>query len=975
MKFKNPLNNLFFKILFLLAGTMVAYGEYADTVNKELACPVNPIVSPVPSTSSSSETADPNTAFWVCPNLPNLPSDIKMFKVLGDIDFFSGAYLCDYHYEGGGYATSCSYKSEAYIKKIEEIKEMFIGSSGAGKGDGVIGKVQSGADVYMNDINPMNFALTSRDSVELPVIIENVNETIQELKRARDNASANAGELHKVEDYLNDLNTLSYKHLIEPYVKSPTSETVKKDANFALFLSGLVTLDPNIVAGYNENDGKMKISPEWRIKATSVSAEELGLIDRTIAFLGDKIKGAINWFKSSALGIDSETQEVEEGDQYLLNVSSWVDVFEMKLWGFYYHLNQRLDLGYDIISTQLLAIMMVWFMMAAGTKSGINYILNKEGVQQEVRPAIVKTITTLMAVSVFYVSLPTPKQSDYATTSPTDFPEEMQKNRTIMKWLIRYSAQEGSKIATMLSDLGLDAFLTFVVKKQQVFSGEQIMLAYTGNLLPLAYYFPASQITQECSKSYGMSDMDFFNTVDQSGAGVNVNNSYIVNSPFFENAGISKISYNSCVKSYKIIARTLSDVAYATEETKQRMENADQVMAQSIKFLVQNNIILQDKMGWINSFTIPVTYFMMKENDMFLTPSIDSEKVAKAAEKYNKSLNLASGSEVGVGVNEDDGIGTKLYKNLRSAYNQTTDTLAEKTAYLTSGVSQLMLWNILPGYGTIRAGIYDYLSRIYGDYFETQLHGNKKGNMGGFKSVLGGLKKKGMSLFGKLTPISRLVSSALDNLPTDVLSSTLIRTAILIISFVAAYYIWKTSFVIMFISLIAIMILLKIVYFFKDLLIHTFISVFIVVWAFASQQQGGQKITRFLTDTLVLMMYPSMIVLSTFIFIFVHELFSTLYTFIMKTMLHNQQMTVSLMGAARSDTDSFSAYFTIFMMDEFAQVLIYVFTVVLAYTIIIQLPEFILKKLGLQDSSATSVVQVTEKSINKADKATNPLAQ
>jgi len=70
------------------------------------------------------------------------------------------------------------------------------------------------------------------------------------------------------------------------------------------------------------------------------------------------------------------------------------------------------------------------------------------------------------------------------------------------------------------------------------------------------------------------------------------------------------------------------------------------------------------------------------------------------------------------------------------------------------------------------------------------------------------------------------------------------------ISYLVAMGIWKSGFVLVFLSAIAMIIGLKIVLYVVNVMVHFFISPFIVIWAFATSPDGGAaKIKNYLRDT------------------------------------------------------------------------------------------------------------------------------
>ena len=931
-------------------------------------------------------------ALWKCPALPKFPKDEKYTVKLIDVDLYNGLYSCMYLDSSGKRIQECNFKSKAYINGINAAREKIMGNAGSGNQKNIVSKIDSGRQLsFRKDFNPLNVPMALSDEKEMGAVTKEINRIVGRFKQLRDISTGAGGELAKAEKSLEDIDNITYEHLVKPHLKGTSrGDLVQKDNNFALFLAGLITLNPDIVEGYNESSGKLKVKDAWMAKAKTVSAPEKELAKSTFDSIADSVKKGVHtlegWgiklINSLFVGnimsspISTAEYDVESAQQYARNISSYADIFEMKLWGYFYNINRRMDIAYNKIAIQLLIIVVVWFALTKGSGFGVRYMLEKKIVgEHQTHSVAMNTMASLLIFGSFFVSFSTPISSTNTVTSEADVQREMRMNNTIVKYIIRLAAEKGSEIATTMSDLALDATLNFIVKKQNVYSTTQIRNSFKSDILPLLYYAPSLDIVHKCSAYYNMGEDAMLSTHVTNGLDVSINEGYAKVSPFFKNNNINGISFGLCHRMLVNVASASRDVIYAASEADEMIDDADAIMAKSVSFLVKNNVMLQDRIGWINTFSIPMTYFMMKEYDMFLSKGIDSDKVKEKADEFAKSLSLATSSNITAddAGHEKSRIG-KFLDWIRGTTRTVSDNAQDGSAKILSYVGKYMLFNALPGFSSVREGIYDYLKTLYGDVLKVQTSNSDKikGDTG--KSIAKAIMNVG-GRFLSIVPaglagkFKSMLSKGDGNL-----SPVLWGTIIMVASFIIAYFIWKMSFVMLFITSISTLILLKIVLYYKDLMVHFLVSPFMVVWTFVTSNTGASKVSTFMKDTVVLMMFPSMIVFSSFTFIFIHELFDVLYMWIVEVMLKNQEANLSLMNYANSDTDGFSAYFTLYIMGEFMQMLIYLFSFYLAYAIIIQLPEKIIKKLGLQDSTTVNITQTSEKLAQDSRKHTTGMA-
>jgi hypothetical protein len=206
----------------------------------------------------------------------------------------------------------------------------------------------------------------------------------------------------------------------------------------------------------------------------------------------------------------------------------------------------------------------------------------------------------------------------------------------------------------------------------------------------------------------------------------------------------------------------------------------------------------------------------------------------------------------------------------------------------------------------------------------------------------------------------------------------MLHMAVQFVSYTAAMATWKKGFVIVFLSAIAMIIGLKLILYVVDVMIHFFVAPFIALWAFTATDSGAGKIKNYLRDTLIYMLYPTLIVIGVFVFIFTYELFYTLYGFIINVLIEGQLTMVSNAVASKpsgSLSNEAMGFLSLYSLRDMTELFIDILSVYVAFEMIFKFPERVLKMLGLGESTALSMTQSTEKLSSKGGGSVNPLSR
>ena len=948
--------------------------------------------------TQNQDNSDPK-APWVCPLLPY--NDTEMNAVLSDVDVETGRYTCEYQYATSGVvATSCDYVSEGYKTHLKATRDT-IKQSIKGAIDGSGGSAVAAFDsaYYSGIIGTLGIELPLQAATEMKAlaglwedekelrdklhariqkIISGVPEAgakkpqnLREYIQAITKSNGQVVNLHT--SYLDDMDTTqvkdpkdalndSYKYFVKPYTPKVGKS---RDINhtFSRFIINMVTLDDDVIKGYSDTNGSLVLLDTWSLP---------NLLSKEIM---QPLKKHFGEESNSSHDMNTDSA----------NISDWHSIFTQKIWGFYYNLQRRLDLGYDVIATQLLFIMMVFFAMSMAARGGARYITNRENGHSsgEVKineASIMKTLGILATVFVFYISVPTTISDTITNTTEISDLEshEMRTNSSLAKYLIRYAMNEGATFGTMMSDLGTDAFLHYVVNKQGIDNSERNNVIES--MLSMTYYFPAYQIVNTCRMQYGTTDIWATSANNSVGLSTFFNKHYkedikLTNQNSVGGVQLVGVSDRLCRKMYARTEHKLEEVAFDFESLLAMIKKDMYVRMNATYSIVHNHIQLQRALGWMNAAAIPYTYFMMKNQHLFYETSVNYDEIEKKTRLYANNLGLRSSKD---SLND-----TLWAKDLTESKLRVSD--AQSAARATQDeYTRFAVYNFLPGFTSIRNEILQRMQSLYSDILRLRKKDDTE-KLKSFKKLLHSMISKSQQYYKNskinIDAIRKHLDSGIPDGNLDGQDPVELHQAFIKISYFVAMGIWKSGFIIVFLSAIAMIVGLKIVLYVINVMVHFFISPFIVVWAFATSTDGGMsKIKNYLRDTLIYMLYPTIIVVGVFLFIFAYELFYSMYGFITSMLIAGQEANISnaIIAAnptSYTKTDGEMGYLAIYALKDITEILIDLLSVYVAFLTINKFPELVLKMMGVGDSAVIMLPQASEAIQSKGGGSVNPLSR
>jgi len=878
---------------------------------------------------------------WACPDIVD---DNSLNASLEAVNIETGEYTCAYSYAGQGTATVCHYSSTDYKANLDA-KLKYVQ-------DDIIRAVRDTANINpfnnnYNIVGDIDFIPEREQEEAIEELNDHVDANISTLSTFYNKVIAANNYLFNLLDItpeIRDADQKSYDELVKPYV----SGTLQRDEEtFSRFITGMVTLDPKVVKGYDENTGKLIIADAWD---TNVHIDIFDL------------------FKRFA-GIENNNTNAVNTDKF--NVNNWIGIFQQKIWGFYYNLQRRMDIGYDIITTQLLFIMMAFFAIVTAARGSARYITNRENGQSsgEVKineANIMRTLGILATVFVFYISVPSVISSTNKVTSDTDIPHEMAGNSSLIKGFIRYTMEKGSYFGTMMADLGTDAFLQYVIQKQGLNNGLKERNNLVRSLQTMVYYYPALEIANECRRLTGLSD----DRLTSGNANISIDPEHAKTSVFLADNGITELSSGLCKSMIDRTANTIYNIELDIQDLNDMINKDIPIRIQATSALVKNHILLQKELGWMNIVAVPYTYFMMKNQELFFESSLDIKGIEAKTKKFIRTTGLRDSEGTLASTTWVRDI-TQTRLNVSKADKDGEQNSKEYT--------RLAVYNFLPGFTSIRNEVLQRIQSLYSDILRLErIEGKTSTRTTDFQEFLEKLIDKAQKYYSDTRHIygQKKLYEMIKEGTNDPIR---LHQAFMVISYVVAMSIWKSGFIIIFLSSIAMIIGLKVVLYVINILIHFFISPFIVVWAFATSPEGGMsKIKTYMRDTLIYMLYPSIIVIGVFVFIFSYELFYSIYGFITSVLIEGQLDAVSnaiLATNGAKPTQAEMSFLSVYALRDITEILIDLLSVYVAFMTINKFPELVLKMMGLGDSAVIMLPQANEAIQSKGGGNVSPLSK
>ncbi|QDD68159.1 hypothetical protein [Caminibacter pacificus] len=831
---------------------------------------------------------------FYCPQKPGYKAILSLFS------YNSPSYVCSYMQDGKVVRT-CTYTLKNSYLVLNAADKIF---------NPAIQNYQLTFAVkqFVKNMKYMDFFTKDElDKMDFDTFLDN-------LKKVQKNQfSSNAGVAQ--EDF-----EMIKKYLIESHFKPGAEKSDKY--TFSHFLISLITLDPEVIKGYNPATGQIEINPEWYKNTTNF------YLSQSFGQKFSQVIGAIGQVLHTLNPFANHTKVTTDNIQLVngnlsLHLSSWNKIFDLKLWGFYYDFMSKMDKAVRYAVLLIFALLGGYVFGKMLFIKGVDTYLNRDEVSYKNPDFILGAGAVIMSVSIFFLS---------PITKNNNGEEVFYKNDTVAKTFIRKALATGDKIATITNDFATAAYLTYALHKENMGNPIDVYSQSLQDLRNLYILWRTEPMMKACLAYYNYAgSIEKFLTLSAQSLQMSDPNIY-KNSPYYKLTGADEIDYKSCLnlaKNFVIEKNLIMTDMLALNTTLQNYEKNIPIV---MKYYTLSQIMVNKRYGWIAMVSSPMNYFIASNAELFIDNGITQEMVNKIAENDVKSLNFKSPYETG-GVLSD----TKL---------ATATGIGKGLGYMVNIGTKF----ILPFYAEYYKATYKILSGM----FQNSDNNNKEKET---------IIKKLVIKVGELLKKVFLV--------TKILAFLGGKTKYLLIA-VAAYFIsfwlWKLSFQIILIVGFTLMVLLEIVFYFKDVLLYFVLSVFVPIWSV--QKNSRQRIEKYLAEGVMLMFKPFILVFVVYLAILIMGLFMALYYFILGLTFNiNETLVQYLIVASNNGLKGLGAGINgILYVDSIksvGEILGILFQYVVGFLVIIKGTDYILKKFGYEEQTLFSqAVTKTEKYVN-----------
>ena len=723
--------------------------------------------------------------------------------------------------------------------------------------------------------------------------------------------SGTIGYSKNTNNQINSLLSSIKKNLVTNIKKGSINS---ENYTFATFLGKIITLSPDLIKGISPVDLSLKINPKWTTNTTSISTQQNTAVENII----NKIKYGFTWLFKGKKAADT----VVPAHNTNYTAVSFSDFFKAPIWGYYYILMSNMD--YLINKIAILLIVLIGGYIGS-MHLGKTYINSKLNAQQEfggqTQSAKYTKMLGGMGLVVFFLLSPVTKNANGNAVFYT--------NNTIAKNIIRKMVDTGNLIGTLTNNMGLSAYLYYFVKKEGISNLTQIKTGLDNDVTNLGYLKYQSGVINACMAEYGENKLqDFFTKLDDKAvipASSNFNSPYV---------SADKINYNLCngiAKNLVYIPRiTMANIKYLANTlnvlyiNKDLADNTASPKIQAIQESIATMLLLNKNFGWISVMMAPATDSIMRATDLYTTIFNNSQNTGNQ-KTLDKLLKAQANN--------------KALKNAQANSENYADNHGKLENLLAKVLGSMSVYMVLPGF-----------SELY--------------------KAVSGIIENSFNLIAHLFAGTNIIGILIINFVGKAVVSLLAK----IMGFFLAIKLWNLSIEIIFTVIIIMIILFKIVFYFKDVLMYFILSIFIPLLSFSKNAEA--RLNKFLVEGLILALYPAILVFLVYVFIFAYSLFQFIYNTVFKAYAYNQINIVKILTDANSGgiSNAFHNFYA-FMLSESiitaGNAISVLFGILIAYFILMKGTNWILSKLGLEEYAKTDLQN--EQFIERGMKNVNPV--
>jgi hypothetical protein len=718
------------------------------------------------------------------------------------------------------------------------------------------------------------------------------------------------------------LNLSQYANKIDFWDKKGDSITVSD------FLINLITLNSDYFKGVDAS-GNLEIAPPVQAQMQTLTDTSHGVWSSVKHYASQfwDTKGFMSTNNQSA----NESARDWNNNTQLFSFSKY---FNMKLFGLYF---EYMNLGWASVFSGGSLMLLLYTFLYSGGRIGARYALHKlqsrkSGSNEKFDFPVLHRILGFGIVSALTL-VPIPSGSKINSLQGTG---KTSCNTTAAKNIITFFANEGTKMADKIAAMSMYVYLRHLQNATHAKSINRIsneiysLRRHVFNEASLAYFynetcraaFPNQNGFAEIKNTFNVDYTEDPNWQKSASSELNIFAPANQNPNAYSN---EKVSLLMCRNMEYSLATADNAINGLYDNLNGQLSSiytkSDGISSlSSIDTFFQLQMYGLKKLGWIDIVELPVLDIFMQHTGILA--GLSDKQTTK---EMVKSISTAAGNA-----------------KKKSVQKITNDSFSNDMSEMGHRIVGLQVYMIMPGFSDL-------------------LNMTTKVAQGGINAISEISSDIGIVAETIMDPVLGLKSLA--EKYTSNGNKKEVSTIAWVLGFILAIQLYSLLLSSVFASMISLLIIVKITMYFFDVFTHFFVSPLLAMWQLTTQQKTD-KLHDYVSHGLVLyLVKPTLIVFSVMMFIIGYSLMESVYHLIFQMVNAGLIESNSLLsGYIHGIKNNITAFVIVSNVQAFGGAMLEIIGIIMAYKIIMQGDQMILRKFGWQDQDDTGVTnQITDK--------------
>jgi len=710
-----------------------------------------------------------------------------------------------------------------------------------------------------------------------------------------------------------------------------TSSFKRNSVTLSEFVSNLITLNSEYVTGVAAN-GDIIINPKI--------ASQLAVLNNT-----DNQKSDIRKVFESVWAWLPLTTSQKTKDALKLNFESisGVDYFDKKLFGLYYNfMNVAWSNIFHYAGTLFLLFLSLYLGGNLALKYGLHALEPKDTRGNFEFPIKTRLVSVSMTLLLTFIPFPSGSNGTQTASGTASYNET-----TIAKNLISYMGNMGTIIADFSAGNVMTVYMEYLLKASNNNSIKDT-IALNSELKKLlkeqklrTNFFQTACVDEYPYAYKGYSTFQELIGLSEDSEWNDIPSSWIENDsrPFFgsSNDSARAVSLNLCAqiekeivvnnKTMKILQNSISSSIGALDAYLSSYKTT------SGNLFVMTQLTAVKDIGWYAIASLPILHVYLKNTGLI---NIGEDMPHTGIGRTKISEATLNQTTINIGGDE---------KN--------KDVLSEAKEVSTS---EGILSSINDGLIYLVSKQVYFMMPAFAEVFKASK-----------EMAYGAISLVSVLPAGKLANIASNVAKYVTQLrdTTKENGKGAVYTGILvtIIGFIIAVMIYNLMIKVIFAGVVALLIVVKILFYIIDVFVYYFVSPFVVGWQMTINN-NTDKLHKYISNGFVLLVIkPSLIVFSTMMFIIGIELMNSFYFMMFDIVYSSIELADTIIGGVfKENSFGLTGFLIMANLKGIGEIFVDIVGLILAYKLIMDGDKMILDKFGYRDDTESSVsAQVSEK--------------